>query len=124
MADDMCGGHKKVSQIMRNIFDRMRSGALRATADGITGNPILRVNITFSSTPYSARSFFKRDLKNGTFGRIVFSYKARTVRDGRIPRQGKYMDEFYEKHSVGDMQGALRHQAFEQACRQAGYGYG
>lgn len=97
MADDMCGGHKKVSQIMRNIFDRTRSGALRATADGITGNPILRVNITFSSTPYSARSFFKRDLKNGTFGRIVFSYKARTVRDGRIPRQGKYMDEFYEK---------------------------
>ena len=97
MADSICGGHKKMSQIMRNIFDRTRSGALRATADGVTGNPILRVNITFSSTPYAARSFFKRDIKNGTFGRIVCSYKARTVRVGRIPRQGKYTDEFFEK---------------------------
>jgi hypothetical protein len=28
---------------------------------------------------------------------MVFSYKARTSRDGRIPRQGKYTDEFYGK---------------------------
>ena len=27
---------------------------------------------------------------------MVFSYKARTNRDGRIPRQGKYTDEFYQ----------------------------
>ena len=28
---------------------------------------------------------------------MVFSYKPRSGRDGRIPRQGKYSDEFYKK---------------------------
>ena len=77
MADRMCGGHRQVSQTVRNIYDRHRAGALRATAEGVTGNPILRVNITFSSTPDAARSFYKKDLTNGFFGRIPFSYKAR-----------------------------------------------
>lgn len=97
MADGMCGGHKQVSQMLRNIYDRQRAGALRATADGVTGNPILRANLTLSATPFAARKYYKNDLFNGTFGRMVFSYKARTSRDGRIPRQGKYTDEFYEK---------------------------
>ena len=97
MADKMCGGHRQVSQTIRNIYDRQRAGALRATADGVTGNPILRANLTISSTPYAARKFYKYELFNGTFGRMVFSYKARTSRDGRIPRQGKYTDEFYRK---------------------------
>ena len=90
MADRMCGGHKQISQMLRNIYDRQRSGALRATADGVTGNPILRVNFTISSTPYATRKFYKNDLFNGTFGRMVFSYKPRSKRDGRIPRQGRY----------------------------------
>lgn len=97
MADRMCGGHKQVSQMIRNIYDRQRAGALRATADGVTGNPILRTNLTISSTPYASRKFYKNDLFNGTFGRMVFSYKARTSRDGRIPRQGKYNDQFLGK---------------------------
>ena len=97
MADRMCGGHKQISQMLRNIYDRQRAGALRATADGITGNPILRANLTISSTPFATRRFYKNDLFNGTFGRMVFSYKPRTSRDGRIPRQGKYSDEFYKK---------------------------
>ena len=97
MADRMCGGHKQVSQMLRNIYDRQRAGALRATADGVTGNPILRANLTISSTPYAARKFYKYELFNGTFGRMVFSYKPRKNRDGRIPRQGKYSDEFYHK---------------------------
>ena len=97
MADRMCGGHKQISQMMRNIYDRQRAGALRATADGITGNPILRANLTISSTPFATRRFYKSDLFNGTFGRMVFSYKPRTSRDGRIPRQGKYTDEFYRQ---------------------------
>ena len=42
MADGMCGGHKQVSHMLRNIYDKQRAGALRATADGVTGNPILR----------------------------------------------------------------------------------
>ena len=97
MADRMCGGHRQVTQMLRNIYDRQRAGALRATADGITGNPILRANLTISSTPFATRKFYKNDLFNGTFGRMVFSYKARTSRDGRIPRLGKYTDEFYRK---------------------------
>ncbi len=97
MADLMCGGHKKVSQMIRNIYDRQRAGALRATAEGVSGNPILRANITFSSTPDAARAFYKRDLTNGFFGRIPFAYKARGERSGRIPRQGRYDEDFQTK---------------------------
>ena len=97
MADRMCGGHKQVTQMLRNIYDRQRAGALRATADGVTGNPILRTCLTISSTPYATRQFYRNELFNGTFGRMVFSYKARTSRDGRIPRQGKYTEEFYKQ---------------------------
>ena len=94
MADRICGGHRAFSHTLRNIYDRQRAGALRATADGVTGNPTLRVNLTISSTPVSTRTFYKNDLLNGTFGRMVFSFKPRTARDGRIPRQGIY-DEAY-----------------------------
>ena len=97
MADRMCGGHRQISQMLRNIYDRQRAGALRATADGVTGNPLLRTNLTISSTPYATRKFYRNDLFNGTFGRMVFSYKPRSSRDGRIPRQGKYSEEFYKK---------------------------
>lgn len=97
MADRMCGGHKQVSQMLRNIYDRQRAGALRATVDGVTGNPLLRTNLTISSTPFASRLFYKNDLFNGTFGRMVFSYKPRTSRDGRIPRQGMYSDDFLKK---------------------------
>ena len=97
MADKMCGGHRQVSQMVRNIYDCQRAGALRATADGVTGNPTLRVNITFTSTPDAARLFYKKDLTNGFFGRIPFAYKARGERCGRIPRQGTYGQDFMEQ---------------------------
>ena len=97
MANQICGGHKAVSLMMRNIFDVARGGALRATADGVTGDPTLRVNITISSTPLAARNFYKSELFNGTFGRIIFSYKPRSARSGRIPRQGKYGEAFQAK---------------------------
>ena len=97
MADRMCGGHKQVSQMVGNIYDRQRAGALRATADGVTGNPVLRVNLTFTSTPEAARQFYKKDLTNGFFGRIPFAYKARGERSGKIPRQGTYDAEFLKK---------------------------
>ena len=97
MADRICGGHRAVSQMIRNIYDRQRAGALRATAEGVTGNPILRANITFSSTPEAARTFYKKDLTNGFFGRIPFAYKARGERLGKIPRQGTYDEDFLKK---------------------------
>ena len=97
MADRLCGGHKQVSVLLRNVYDRDRAGALRATADGVTGNPTIRACFTISSNPDSTRKFYKYELTNGTFGRMVFSYKPRGGRSGRIPRQGKYNEEFYQK---------------------------
>ena len=44
MADQLCGSHKQVSKTFRNIFDKAKAGALRATVDGVTGNPIMRAN--------------------------------------------------------------------------------
>ena len=97
MADRLCGGHKQVSVLLRNVYDRDRAGALRATADGVTGNPTIRACFTISSNPDSTRKFYKNELTNGTFGRMVFSYKPRGSRSGRIPRLGKFPDEFYQK---------------------------
>ena len=97
MADRICGGHRQVSQMVRNIYDVARAGALRATSEGVTGNPKLRVCMTFSSVPEVARSFYKRDLLNGFFSRIPFVYKPRGERKGKIPRQGSYDEEFLSK---------------------------
>ena len=100
MADRMCGGHKQVSQTIRNIYDRQQAGALRATADGVTGNPILRANVTFSSTPYAARKFYRKELHIGTFGRIPFSFRPRQERSGKIPKMGKFDDKFLKELDV------------------------
>lgn len=97
MADDLCGSHKRVSIMIRNIYDRAKAGALRATSDGVTGNPILRACITISSNRVSTRKFYKYELTNGTFGRMVFSFKPRSERKGEIPRLGKFDDAFYRK---------------------------
>ena len=97
MADQLCGSHKQVSKTFRNIFDKAKAGALRATVDGVTGNPIMRANITMSGVPITVRPFYKRELFNGTFGRIVFSYKPRGSHKGKIPRVGEYNDEFFQK---------------------------
>ena len=95
--DNLCGSHKQVTQMLRLMWDREVYNALRATVDGITGSALLRTNLTVSTTPVRARQFFKYNLYDGTLGRMVFSYKARTSREGRIPRQGRYDDEFYKK---------------------------
>jgi hypothetical protein len=107
MADDLCGSHKRVSIMIRNIYDRAKAGALRATADGVTGNPILRACITISSNLLSTRRFYKYELTNGTFGRMVFSFKPRSERKGEIPRLGKFDDAFYRKLDVFMMRLAI-----------------
>ena len=93
----LCGGHKQVTHLLRLMFDKQIYQALRATTDGITGSARLRTNITMSSTPDSCRDFFKSNLFDGTLGRVVFSYKPRTDRDGKIPRIGKFSDKFYQQ---------------------------
>ena len=95
--DNLCGSHKQVTQMLRLMWDREVYNALRATVDGITGSALLRTNLTVSTTPVRARQFFKYNLYDGTLGRMVFSYKPRGNRDGKIPRIGKFSDEFYEK---------------------------
>ena len=95
--DSLCGSHKQVTQILRLMWDREVYNALRATVDGITGSAILRTNLTVSTTPVRARQFFKYNLFDGTLGRMVFSYKPRGNRDGKIPRIGKFSDDFYRK---------------------------
>ena len=97
MADQLCGSHKHVSHLLRNVYDMARAGALRATADGVSGNPVMRVGITLSAVPVTARAFYKNELHNGTFGRMVFSYKPRGSRDGHIPRKGEFTDDFYKQ---------------------------
>ena len=59
MADKLCGNHKNVSVLLRNVYDRARAGTLRATKEGVTGNPIIRACITISSNPDSTRHFYK-----------------------------------------------------------------
>lgn len=100
MADNMCGGHKKISQVMRKIFDVEDDGALRVTIDGVTCKPVLRVCINFASTPIAARKFYRYELFNGTLGRINFSYKPREGRSGKIPRLGSFDGDFLQKLDV------------------------
>lgn len=88
MLNSMCGGHKKMTETVRGVFDMEHVGALRATADGITGNPTLRVNINASTTPGQARKFFRNDMHTGTFNRFLFIYKEQGERSGKIPVQG------------------------------------
>ena len=98
MADQLCGSHKHMSHLLRNVYDKARAGALRATADGVSGNPILRACFTLSAVPVTARTFYKNELHNGTFGRMVFSFRPRDARrSGRIPRKGEFDDSFYQQ---------------------------
>ncbi|MBQ0056855.1 MAG: DUF3987 domain-containing protein [Bacteroidales bacterium] len=93
MLNSLCGGHKKISETLRGIFDEEKLGALRATADGVTGNPTLRVNINASTTPGEARKFFRNDMHNGTWNRFMCVYKEQGERSGKIPVQGILDDE-------------------------------
>ena len=97
LADKISGGHRAVSQMIRQCYDVSRGGQLRATSDGITANPRLRLCMTLSSTPDDARAWYKRDMVNGTFGRITTAYVPRGERKGRIPRQGTYDEDYLAK---------------------------
>jgi len=98
LLDQCCGSHKKVTKIIRLAYDLSRLGAQRATADGVSGNPILRWNFNFSSVESKAISFFKASLVDGTLSRIGLSYVQRQRdRSGIIPKQGIYTDEYQKQ---------------------------
>lgn len=97
MLNGLCGGHKKMSETVRGIFDMEQVGALRATADGITGNPTLRVNINASTTPGQARKFFRNDMHTGTWNRFMCVYKEQGERSGKIPVQGILDEEMQQQ---------------------------
>lgn len=94
MLDALCGGRKAAGQMLINIHDVKRVGALRATAEGITGNPVLRADINISSTEEAAREYYKHDMRKGKAGRVSFAYKPRGERKGRIPREGAFDESF------------------------------
>lgn len=94
MLDCLCGGRKASGQMLINIHDVKRVGALRATAEGVTGNPVMRANINISSTEEAAREYYKRDIRTGKTGRVSFAYKPRGERKGKIPREGAYDENF------------------------------
>lgn len=96
LLDQCCGGHRKVTKVIRLNFDTKRYGAQRATVDGITGNPFLRWKFNFSCVPEKAQSFFKSCLKDGTLGRIGFNYVPKPERKRGIPRQGNYDEKYME----------------------------
>lgn len=89
--NQLCGGHKMVSKAIRIFGDGGRWGALRATPDGVTGRPTMRVNISASGTEQTVTEFFRKDLHNGTLWRFGISYLPRAAdRKRTIPRQGTY----------------------------------
>lgn len=94
LLDQCCGGHKKITRVIRLNFDTKRYGAQRATVEGISGNPFLRWKFNFSCVEEKAQSFFKNSIADGTLGRIGFSYVAKPIRKRGVPRQGNY-DEAY-----------------------------
>lgn len=97
LLDNLCGGRKASGQMLIAIHDVKRAGQLRATADGVTGNPVMRADINISSTEEAAREFYKRDIHKGKFGRVSVSYKPRGERKGVIPREGSYDENFLAK---------------------------
>ena len=104
MLDNLCGGRKASGQMLINIHDVKRNGALRATAEGVTGNPVMRANLNISSTEEAARDYYQRDIRKGKVGRVSFAYKPRGERKGKIPREGacdevflSKMDEYLER---------------------------
>lgn len=97
LLDGLCGGHKASGQMLINIHDVKRSGALRASSEGVTGNPVMRANINLSSTDEAARDYYKRDIRTGKVGRVCLAYKPRGERKGKIPREGAYDETFQAK---------------------------
>ena len=87
-----------LSQASKDMHDPLVPMLFPSLAAHISGNPLLRACISLSATPVTARAFYKNELHNGTFGRMVFSYKPREAnRSGRIPRKGEFADDFYKQ---------------------------
>lgn len=94
--NDVLGTHRKGSAFIRKAYDRKRVGAYRATDNGISGNPIGRVNITTSGTENSVRKYFgKDDIENGSLGRFTVTYQPHDDKHGDVI-QGHYDEEWYK----------------------------
>ncbi len=81
---------------MRNIYDRTRAGTLRATADGVTGNPVLRVNMTISSTSMNTTSS-TRATSSTALSAEWSSRQGSHFATCASPRQGKYDESLNKK---------------------------
>lgn len=99
--NEVAGSHKKATQLLRKIYDRKRVGSFRATDNGITGNPVGRVNITVGGTEVSVRKFFGKsdDIENGTLGRFTITYLPADDKDDTII-QGPYDEQWHDDMKV------------------------
>lgn len=99
--NSVLGGHQKSSAFIRKAYDRKRVGAYRATDNGITANPVGRVNITTSGTENSVRKFFgkQEDIENGSLGRFCITYLPHDDKSGRVI-QGPYDEQWYKEVNV------------------------
>lgn len=98
--NDVLGTHRRGSAFIRKAYDRKRVGAYRATDNGISGNPIGRVNITTSGTENSVRKYFgKDDIENGSLGRFCITYLPHDDKQVEVV-QGPYDDKWFEDVNV------------------------
>lgn len=101
LLNQCCGGHNKVTRVIRIDFDSKRMGAQRATPEGVSGNPTVRWNFNFSCVEQKARQFFNNCLLDGTLGRIGISYMPKPERrNHKIPRQGDYDSRYQSRLEV------------------------
>lgn len=122
LLDQCCGGHKKVTKVIRLNFDNDPYGQERFTPDGMTGNPTLRWKFNFSCVPQKAREFFRLSLIDGTVGRIGFSYVMRPPLGSKI-RQGNYDEAYQQKISeyllrLSNARGNIRIEKLDKLVRK------
>jgi len=98
MLNYLCGSHRKLSQMIRNMTDKGKTwGAHRATVDGVSGRPPLRVRINYNCVPEKAQYFWRDCTADGTTWRLGCSYIPRPTERTGIPKQGKYDEAWYAK---------------------------
>ena len=91
----IAGGKMQMSVLLRNAYDVTNGcGQLRATSSGISSNPVIRLNLTMSSTPKVARDFYQRDIHNGLFSRVTIAYVPVGKREGKIPKKKEWDEEY------------------------------
>lgn len=97
----LTNGRNKISQLIKDTYDRARIGSGRATAIATKGHAALRWNWCASTTPHVAKNFFKKVLHDGTLSRVDFCAMIAPPDNGEHDDDddfiyGTYNDAFYD----------------------------